>query len=51
MSQYPREARSAEIKCVECHAPVDGEFVCVDCGAPPIWAGGDKRTLQAGNDD
>lgn len=40
MSRYPRAARNARVKCIECNAPVvettDGGFVCVDCGDSPI---------------
>ena len=36
MARYPRAARDAKIKCLECNAPVvetiDERFVCVDCG-------------------
>ena len=40
MSRYPRQARSARIKCIACNAPVvetvgDG-YVCVDCGNSPV---------------
>ncbi|KYH25839.1 hypothetical protein HAPAU_25170 [Halalkalicoccus paucihalophilus] len=40
MSRYPREARSARIKCIACNAPVvrtvEGKYVCVDCGDSPL---------------
>ncbi|WP_336344914.1 hypothetical protein [Halalkalicoccus ordinarius] len=40
MSRYPREARSARIKCIDCNAPVtrttDGQYVCVECGGSPL---------------
>ncbi|MFC6906142.1 hypothetical protein [Halalkalicoccus tibetensis] len=40
MGRYPREARSARIKCIACNAPVvrtvEGEYVCVDCGDTPV---------------
>jgi len=40
MGRYPRNARSARLKCIDCNAPVvettDDRFVCVDCGSSPI---------------
>lgn len=40
MGRYPREARNAQVKCIDCNAPVvrtnGGKFVCVDCGASPF---------------
>lgn len=40
MSRYPREARSARIKCISCNAPVietvEQDFVCIECGKSPI---------------
>ena len=40
MSRYPRNARSAAIKCISCNAPVtetiDNEYICVECGESPI---------------
>lgn len=40
MNRYPREVRSARIKCIACNAPVvrtvDGTYVCVDCGESPV---------------
>lgn len=40
MGRYPREARDAQVKCIDCNAPVvttvDGRHVCVDCGESPI---------------
>jgi predicted RNA-binding Zn-ribbon protein involved in translation (DUF1610 family) len=40
MSRYPRDARNAQMKCIDCNAPVvkttDEEFVCVDCGSSPV---------------
>lgn len=40
MSRYPRPARSAQIKCIACNAPVvetyDGGYVCVNCGSSPV---------------
>lgn len=45
MSRYPRTARNARVKCIECNAPVvetaDGEFACVDCGGSPIQRRGE----------
>ncbi|UPW01566.1 hypothetical protein M0R88_05545 [Halorussus gelatinilyticus] len=42
MGRYPREARDARLKCIECNAPVvetvEGSYACVDCGAAPISA-------------
>ncbi|MCH7661467.1 MAG: hypothetical protein IH933_13095 [Euryarchaeota archaeon] len=42
MDRYPREARSARIKCIACNAPVvrtvEGAYVCVDCGESPVRA-------------
>jgi len=40
MGRYPRQARNARMKCVECNAPVvetTGEqYVCINCGESPI---------------
>lgn len=40
MSTYSREARNAAVKCISCNAPVvttvDGDRVCVECGASPV---------------
>lgn len=40
MGRYPREARDAQVKCIDCNAPVvttvDGRYVCVDCGGSPV---------------
>lgn len=40
MTQYPRPARSARIKCIPCNAPVvetvGGGYVCVCCGESPV---------------
>lgn len=48
MNRYPREARSAAIKCIDCNAPVvetvDEQFVCVGCGASPIQASEQQMT-------
>jgi predicted RNA-binding Zn-ribbon protein involved in translation (DUF1610 family) len=42
MGRYPRAARDARLKCIECNAPVvetvEGSYACVDCGASPISA-------------
>lgn len=36
MARYPRGARSARVKCIQCNAPgvetTDDVFVCVECG-------------------
>lgn len=43
MSRYPRAARDAKIKCLQCNAPVtetvDGGYACVDCGRNPLGNG------------
>ncbi|WP_137284383.1 hypothetical protein [Halorussus salinisoli] len=40
MGRYPRQARDARLKCIECNAPVvktvDGSFACVSCGSEPL---------------
>ena len=40
MGRYPREARDARMKCIECNAPVvetvEGSYACVSCGSSPI---------------
>jgi len=40
MGRYPRPARNARIKCVDCNAPVvetnDGDYVCIECGDSPL---------------
>lgn len=40
MGRYPRAARNAKMKCVDCNAPVvetaGDEYVCIDCGESPI---------------
>jgi predicted RNA-binding Zn-ribbon protein involved in translation (DUF1610 family) len=40
MGRFPREVRSARIKCIDCNAPVvrtvDDEFVCISCGDSPL---------------
>ncbi|MFC7082122.1 hypothetical protein [Halorussus caseinilyticus] len=40
MGRYPRKARGAQVKCIECNAPVvktiDGRFACVSCGSEPL---------------
>ena len=42
MGRYPREARDARMKCIECNAPVvetvEGSYACVSCGSSPISA-------------
>ena len=48
MGRYPREARDAQVKCIDCNAPVvttvDGRYVCVDCGGSPLASrGGTER--------
>ena len=47
MGRYPREVRDAQLKCIDCNAPVvrtiEGEFVCVSCGESPIKAHGTGR--------
>lgn len=49
MSRYPRQARNARIKCIDCNAPVvrttDGEYVCVACGESPV-----RRYADAGDE-
>lgn len=40
MDRYPKAARAAVIKCIDCNAPVvetvDQTYVCADCGQAPI---------------
>lgn len=40
MGRYPRAVRDAQVKCIECNAPVvetvDGNYACVNCGAEPL---------------
>lgn len=42
MSRYPRSVRNAQVKCIDCNAPVartvEEEYVCVECGESPIRA-------------
>lgn len=44
MGRYPREVRDAQLKCIDCNAPVvrtvEGAYVCVSCGGSPIKANG-----------
>lgn len=43
MGRFPRRARAAQIKCIDCNAPVchttEGHYVCVECGESPIEMG------------
>lgn len=54
MSRYPRAARDAKIKCLQCNAPVtetvDGGYACVDCGRDPFGDGArsDAETSDGG---
>ena len=54
MSRYPREARSAKIKCIACNAPVvetvDG-YACVGCGEAPVKALSSKDDQKVIADD
>ncbi len=40
MGRYPKAARAATIKCIDCNSPVvttvDETYVCVKCGDSPI---------------
>ncbi|MFB9805537.1 hypothetical protein ACFFQF_09300 [Haladaptatus pallidirubidus] len=40
MGRYPRTVRDAQIKCIDCNAPVvqtvENAFICVGCGESPI---------------
>jgi DNA-directed RNA polymerase subunit RPC12/RpoP len=51
MGRYPREARDAQVKCIDCNAPVvttvDGRYVCVDCGGSPLASRRGKIQEQA----
>lgn len=51
MGRYPRSARRARLKCIDCNAPVvetvDGEYVCVDCGESPIEPLPDGVSVEA----
>ena len=42
MGRYPRQARDARLKCIECNAPVvetvEGNYACVKCGGEPLTA-------------
>jgi hypothetical protein len=53
MGRYPREARDARLKCIECNAPVvktvEGNYACVDCGAAPLESRSDSP-VQARDD-
>lgn len=46
MRRYPKSARSARLKCIDCNAPVvetvDDAFVCVECGEAPIESTADR---------
>lgn len=46
MGRYPRAARDARMKCIECNAPVvetvEGSYACVSCGSSPISARSDS---------
>jgi|GEM_PF-912706 len=46
MARYPREARSARVKCIRCNAPgvetTDGAFICVECGRDLLEAASDE---------
>ncbi|WP_128477032.1 hypothetical protein [Halorussus pelagicus] len=48
MGRYPRTARDARLKCIECNAPVvetvEGSYACVGCGAEPISTRSDAPT-------
>lgn len=47
MSRYPRAARNAQIKCIDCNAPVvrttDEQYVCVACGESPVHRYADTK--------
>ncbi len=51
MGRYPRAARDARLKCIECNAPVvetvEGDYACVDCGAAPIRSRSDAAASTA----
>ena len=52
MDRYPREARDAQVKCIDCNAPVvttvDGRYVCVGCGGSPVAPRGGTKPAQPG---
>ena len=52
MGRYPREARDAQIKCIDCNAPVvttvDGRYVCVGCGGSPLAPRGGAELDRSG---
>ena len=51
MGRYPRAARDARLKCIECNAPVvetvEGDYACVDCGGAPIATRSDATASTA----
>lgn len=54
MDRYPRAARTAAVKCIDCNAPVvetvDGPFVCVECGDSPVQSK-EARSKEAQSKD
>jgi len=40
MGRYPKAARAATIKCIDCNSPVvttvEKTYVCVECGESPV---------------
>ncbi|NEU55395.1 hypothetical protein [Halorussus sp. MSC15.2] len=42
MGRYPRQVRDAQVKCIDCNAPVvetiEGNYACVNCGSEPLSA-------------
>ncbi|WP_435177053.1 hypothetical protein [Halorussus sp. AFM4] len=51
MGRYPREVRDAQLKCIECNAPVvetvEGSYACVNCGSEPLRSRSDATPAAA----